>query len=329
MSHPTFATDFDQADVENMLCEPAVRVRLADLIGSAHDPTVTHLSPGTFQISGVTGDLILRFPRDEQQLSMLQVEEGVQNGMRHYVSVRIPDTSVLADIDACPAFAIHRMIPGKPLTSETYTRLLPEPRDRLVGDLAGFFRDTHAVPLDVACGWLGLAFDGEKRVAELAATRGKPLWFSTDAVTEMRPKLERILDDVQVALFGDTVRRFDALETDPANMVFGHGDMHGYNMAIGQDDLGPRLAGVFDLGCVGVLDVHEDFFRLSLISEDLLERVMALYSRLTGQMRSLNRDRIAIYFRAFLFYLMAEQSGEGLDHLKRLLRQHLRHYGDF
>lgn len=96
-------------------------------------------------------------------------------------------------------------------------------------------------------------------------------------------------------------------------------------MGIGQDDSGPRLVGVFDLGCVGILDIHEDFFRLSLISEDLLERVIARYSSLTGQDRFLDRQRIAVYHRAFLFYLIADQSGEGLEHPSRLLRLHLAH----
>ena len=329
MSRPTFAADFSQADVEQVLCEPAVRERVVDLASPDHDQTVTHLSRGTFLVSGAAGDFILRFPRDEQQLSMLQTEESVQNGMRGFVSARIPDTTVVIDIDACPAFAIHRLIPGRPLTSEEVEELLPEPRDRLAGDLVGFFRETHAVPLDVACGWLGLPFDGEETVFELATIRGKPMWFSADAVAEMRPELDRILDDDQMALFRDTVGRFNALEMYPANMVFGHGDMHGYNMAIGQDEQGPRLVGAFDLGCVGILDVHEDFFRLSLISEDLLERVMALYASLPGQKRLLSRDRIAVYYRAFLFYLMVGQSGEGLDHLKRLLHQHLEYYDGF
>jgi hypothetical protein len=65
-----------------------------------------------------------------------------------------------------------------------------------------------------------------------------------------------------------------------------------------------------------------------LISEDLLERVTAMYTGFPGHRRPLERDRIAIYYRAFLFYLMAEQSGSGIDHLQRLFRLHLEHYGE-
>ena len=68
-------------------------------------------------------------------------------------------------------------------------------------------------------------------------------------------------------------------------------------------------------------------FRLSLVSEDLVERVMAAYQALSSQARTLDRDRIATFYRAFLFHLMVGKTGERLDHLKRLLREHLVYYG--
>ena len=71
------------------------------------------------------------------------------------------------------------------------------------------------------------------------------------------------------------------------------------------------------------MDVHEDLFRLSLVSEELLERVIEMYHRLTDHARSIDRDRIAVYYRAFLFYLMVGKSGPRLGHLKRLLQTHL------
>jgi aminoglycoside phosphotransferase len=106
-------------------------------------------------------------------------------------------------------------------------------------------------------------------------------------------------------------------------MVFGHGDMHGHNMAVAEDASGLRLVGAFDLGCTGIMDVHEDLFRLSLVSEALLDRVIAGYHDLAGQTRSLDRGRLATYYCAFLFYLMDGTSGAGLQHLKRLLRTHI------
>jgi len=304
-----------------VLSTPQVSRRVGHDVGA--NARVTRLGTGTYQVAGSKGDFILRFPRDEAHLAMLKREEAIQRGLRARVTVIIPDTTVIADLDPSPAFAIHRMIPGQPLTSDCYAHLSPATRDRLVADLANFFRETHSVPLEVACEWLGIPFAGARTVAELAATQGKPTWFGPAAVAEMRPGLVPLLDDHQMALFEDTARRCEALETDSRLLVFGHGDLHGYNVAMADDDLGPRFAGAFDLGCAGILDVHEDFFRLSLVSEDLLERVIEAYQRLPGQWRALRWDRIAIYYRAFLFYLMAELPGETLGHLKALLQSHL------
>jgi hypothetical protein len=253
---------------------------------------------------------------------MLQREARVQRGLRDRVTARIPDTRVIDDLEGCPPFAVHTTIPGRPLTTDNYERASPEARGVLVADLARFFCETHSVPLSLACEWLGIAFDGERTVSELVATRGKPVWFSPGAVAEMRPKLMPLLDEGERHLFEDTVGRFVALDTAPGDMVFGHGDIHGYNVAIADDGGGPRLVGAFDLGCTGILDVHEDFFRLSLVSEPMLERVLEVYQGLLPAAGSLDRERIAVYYRAFLFCLMVGKVGEQLGHLKALLHRH-------
>ena len=329
MSGPIFASDLSEAEVAEIISAPRVSERLGHRIGV--DVRVTLLGGNTYKIAGSKGEFVVRFPRDKAHLSLLKKEESVQRGLKGRVTALIPDThviddAVIDDADGCPAFAIHHMIKGEPLESECYDHLSIEARDRLIGDLVTFFWETHAIGLEAACEWLGVPFDGERTVAELASTQGKPAWFSPDEVASMRPILATRLDDRQAALFKDTIRLFEALETDPAYMVFGHGDMHGYNMAIAEDRLGPMFVGAFDLGCAGILDIHEDFFRLSLISEDMLERVLEAYQRFPGQTRALKRDRIAIYYRAFLFYLMAEVPDEALDHLKSLLQKHIVYY---
>jgi hypothetical protein len=317
----TWLAEPSEAEVARIVALPAVRERLGDRVGEARQ--VIHLGGRAYQVAGSKGDYVVRFPGDAGQWSMLKREERVQRGLQGRVTARIPDTLVVDDVEGCPTFAIHRMIPGRPLTTADLDRLSPPERDRFVLDLVRFFDETHRVPLSVACTWLGIPFEGERTVAELAARWGKPAWFGPCAVADMRPRVLPLLDGREAALFEDTVCRFEALEPDPAWMVFGHGDMHGYNMAVAEGGLGLELVGAFDLGCTGILDVHEDFFRLSLVNEDLLDRVIETYQHLPWQRRSLRRERLAIYYRAFLFYLMDGKSGEGLAHLKRLLRVHL------
>lgn len=320
-----FVSDINTTDVAAIFRAPRVDERLGGRVGA--NPRVTHLQQMTYQVCGADGVFIVRFPVDEAHLAALKREESVQRRLRARVSLLIPDTEVIDDLDGYPAFAVHGMIPGEPLTSVGYAGLSTTARERLVRDLAGFFSDTHRIPLAVACEWLDMPFEGDGTPAKLASTFGKPTWFGPHSRAEIRATLMPLLDARERELLEDTIRLFEALETHPENMVFGHGDMHGYNMAIGKDEMGPRLVGAFDLGCTGILDVHEDFFRLSLISEDLLERVLETYHELTGRARALRRDRIAIYYRAFLFYLMAEQSGSDLSDLRKLLREHVRYYG--
>lgn len=311
-------SNITEAQVVRLFSSPLVNQRLASPIGADVRAVALSRRGDTYRVSGSNGDFIVRFPREASRLAALYREERIGRGLRGRVTLRLPDTQVVDDLEGIPPFAIHRMIPGEPLTTETYSQSAPPVRERLVGDLARFFRETHAIPLETACGWLDIPFDEE------LAARSKPSWFDPAAVRAMRPPLDEDL----AHLFEDTVRRFETLPVDPGCLVFGHGDIHGYNVAVGQDERGPKVIGFFDLECAGILDIHEDLFRLSLVSEELLEDVIAAYQALPGPDRPIDRGRIVLYYRAFLFYLMVGQTEEGLAHLKRLVRRHPDHGPD-
>lgn len=320
----TFLVDPDPARVLGLLSAPQMQERLVARIGQAAQ--VTHLGGTAFQVTGAGGAFVLRFPQTPGQLAMLEKEARVGRGLRGRLTARIPDTTVIDDLDGCPVLAIHAMLPGQPLTTEVYEDMSAQARDRFLDDLATFFCQTHRIALSTACKWLGIPFHGPGTIEELALRQGKPIWFNADAVADMRRPLASRLDEREKTLFEDTVRHFEALPVDPTWMVFGHGDMHGRNMALQEDDLGLKFAGAFDLGCTSILDIHEDFFRLSFIGEGLVDRILERYRHLCNPDRSLDRRRIAIYYRAFLFYLMADESSERLAHLSRLLRDHVTCY---
>ena len=276
-----------------------------------------------FQVSGPDGIFILRFPENEAQLDVLRKEERIRIGVRDRVRVLIPDTQILESEGVFPSFAIHRMIPGQPLTDTRLKGMSEAGRSQLVQDLTELFLSLHSIPLETACRWLGLEPTlGEDRL-ELANRFGKPMWFSPSAVLDLRGKLGERLNGSQQQIFEETVTVFQEIKVEPGYMVFGHGDLHGYNMAMLDVGRGCRLNGVFDLGCSGILDIHEDFFRISLVSEGLLDEILGSYQRITEMNKFLDRQRIGLYYRAFLFYLMAEQHGEGLRHLKTMLENHL------
>ena len=73
---------------------------------------------------------------------------------------------------------------------------------------------------------------------------------------------------------------------------------------------GYELGGIFDFEIAGILDIHEDFFRLYFVSSDLVDRVVSAYEE-THNQATLDRARIDLYWRAFLIYLMMENVGEG------------------
>ncbi len=287
---------------------------------------ISQVSGFTYQAAATNGDFIFRFPPNIDRYDLLKKEENIQKGLASRVTLIIPDTRVYDQAYGCPVFAVHKKIAGEPLESGLYDHLSAGVRYRLITDLANFFYQTHKIPLPTACEWLALQSWGETTAEVLAPLYGKLEWFDSKTVTFIGQTLANVLEEEQINLFNETVEAFNGLPTDAHDLVFGHGDLHGYNMAIEMDELGPKLTGVFDFGCAGILDVHEDFFRLSLISEDLLERVVYIYQNFSHQQRILNRRRLAIYYRAFLFLLMAEQVDGNLKPLIDLLSKHVNYY---
>jgi hypothetical protein len=299
---------------------------LSELTGAVTG--VERLGELAYRASAERGEFVVRFAQDEAGLAGLEKEARVQRGLRERVTARLPDTRVFRGGPGFPPLAIHRLVPGQPLTTELLEGMSPPALDRLARDLVQFFAETHAVPLGLAADWLGLP-PGEARAPEaLAKAVGKPAWFTPCDTREIRRRLEPALAPGELALFDRTAAEMAALPVDPGWLVFGHGDLHGFNMAITWDALGAKFSGAFDLGCAGILDLHEDFFRLSLVSEALLERVLAAYQERTEGQRSIERGRLALYYRAFLFYLMAEfPPGSGRqEHLRRMLEEHLDYF---
>jgi aminoglycoside phosphotransferase len=323
-----FATTLSDAYVRRLLADPAVLAALPHALGEVHAIEAQENRPRVLAVRAGEGDFILRFPADEAGLATLLKEEAVQRALHPRVTLRIPDTAVIrpAPDTGLPCFAIHTLIAGGDLSTAAYLGMSTACRDRLTDDLATFFCQTHAVPLAEACVWLGI--EGSADAALLAARYGKPAWFSGAAAAAMAAVLRPHLPPRLLDVLADTAQRFEALPRLPELLVFGHGDLHGFNMAVVEDTIGPRLAGAFDLGNAGVLDVHEDFFRLNLMSEDLLARTVDRYRQLTAARPAIDRSRIEVYYRAFLYYLMDEWvrgcRWDDVAHIRGMIERHLR-----
>ena len=331
-----FATTLTEGDVARLLSSPELAGPAGSLVGPCPRVRLLRGRGQVFAVAGPAGEFVVRFPADEAALSRLRHEERVRRGMGRVVPVRVPDTRVVVPGDGQPVFAIHRMIPGKDWEHYRYEDLSDEARSALAADLIGFLHATHSVPLSDACEWLGIGYTGESTRKELARLEGKPGWFAPANVAEIGRRLLHRLDGELTDLFEDTAERFERLEALPEHMVFGHGDLHGGNLALVEDGIGPRLVGVFDLENAGILDIHYDFCRLNLIDDDLQDRVVVGYRALHERSRPLDGNRIEIYSRAFLLYLMGEQpEADGrisvarlanYQSLVELLRRHVEHH---
>ena len=233
-----------------------------------------------FSVANADGRFVVRLARNEEHLATLRREEAVAAGLRGRVDLLVPDTR----LEQTPSghVAVHRLIDGGPLTDELWAEMTEEARARLVADLVRLYHQTHAIPLEEACGWLRIEWRGQETLLALTESTGKPCWFSPELCQEMPGRLGPHLDGGLRRVMLDTIERFAVLPRRLEYMVFGHGDLHGYNMAIARDEVGPRLRGVFDLGCTGIMDVHEDLFRLELAARGLLAEVVGEYEALTS-----------------------------------------------
>ena len=125
-------------------------------------------SGSTYQALTSNGDFIFRFPPDIHKYNLLRKEEKVQKGLTGRINLKIPDTRVYDQAYGCPIFAIHTMIPGKPLEPGLYEHLSSGARYRLITDLANFFYQAHRIPVSLACQWLDIQDWGESTAEVLA-----------------------------------------------------------------------------------------------------------------------------------------------------------------
>jgi aminoglycoside phosphotransferase (APT) family kinase protein len=256
-----------------------------------------------YEVRSRAGRCVIRFPQNHFQEIDISREATLCGALRSRVCLEIPHITFFAAQDARPACAVYPWIEGEPLTTDMYQTMSAETRQRLVDDLADFLAATHAVDLQEAARWCGLS--GFCPTPDVVTRLGKPDWF---AATQAKADalLKPHLDEGLATLLDQTSAAFDALESRGDDPVFGHGDLHGFNLAMRPTREGFRLGGIFDFGSAGIQDMHIDFFRLNFIGTDLLRRVVQAYEERTGGRRRLDPARIEIYWRAFLFYLMAE-----------------------
>ncbi len=306
----------DRLQVEQFLARPQIIESLSRWVAGTWRVELLSDDPGrgvVYRMHSGQGGCVLRFPLDEMQAAALRQESRIAQGLCPLVRMDIPETRFFPAENDRPAYSVHQWIDGEPLMTEMYVRMAEESRHKLAHDLAEFLVTLHSVDLAEVATWYT-----DETLAHPPSGYGKPQWFDGRLRAGIPEVLNPHLEPNLVSAVAETIHGFETLAVDGKELALCHGDIHGYNLAMRPSAQGYELGGVFDFEIAGILDAHEDFFRLYFVSADLVERVVDAYEGKRGQV-TLDRARVRLYWRAFLIYLMMENVGHDLFQLYKNL----------
>ncbi len=244
----------------------------------------------------IGGQFIAKFPESAEAEAALRREASLLALVAPKLTLPVPQMTLH---EGPPVFSLHGKLHGDTLDREGYARLNDPARQALALDVARFFAELHAIPLETArAAGAGDLEAWDTRDATLA-----PLW----------PHLPEEMRDVA----RDAIADYRRLPPDPLGDVYGHFDAHGWNMAF--DHAAGRLAGIFDFADSGIGSPHREFVQLSLIDPDLAVRSIAAYEAMTGRALETRRIFLLVAAQRLSELAGALESGEGVDLARRFV----------
>lgn len=290
----------EPSQVKRLLERPEIQQMLGDRIqgGVALELRSDSLDRGfVYKVESGSGVHIVRFPVNQEQEIAYQLEQSLTEYLKDRVSISIPDTVFYARSEKMPAMAVHTWVHGDPLTTEIYEKMTLEQRKKLVRDLTEFFLSVHKIDIEEAARVCRLVVPTELK---------GPEWFNAGVRSRVSLLPRETLGAKIHAELHDVLQAFEVLFVGSVDLVLAHGDVHGFNLAMSSDTEGPKLSGIFDFGCAGILDVNEEFFRLNFISPTLTRDVVTNYRDRAKETSAISPDidRIDLYWKGFLLYLI-------------------------
>jgi len=98
---------------------------------------------GQVNLAIITPTWVYRFAKDTAGQSLLRHEATVLDVVRQYVELAVPAFEFVAD-----DFVTYPLIPGEPLLRDDILTWSVLEQDRLLGQLAQFLQQMHAIPHD-------------------------------------------------------------------------------------------------------------------------------------------------------------------------------------
>ena len=169
-------------------------------------------------------------------------------------------------------FSWHPKLLGETFMPDHYQAMDEARKDQTASDIADLFVAMHNLPPDqVRKAGIGAVYD----------------FFPRDAMIG----LQDILADDLKDQFEKAMADWSDLTVEDTDLVPGHFDVHGWNMAF--DAKAQRVAGVFDFADCGIGDRAREFSPLNGVSADLTRRVMDHYQARTGL--AVSWERVCLY----------------------------------
>ncbi len=244
----------------------------------------------------VDGVWIFRFPRYAQALERLEIEALILGAVAPYVTLEIPAPVYLAleGREAGTAFLGYRRIEGEPLWRETYRALERAPEhavalDRLAGQLAGFLRELHGVPVT------------EVSAAVAEAGYELPRDDTYDVCADLYQRMrEKLFPHMRPDARDWAADHFETFLGQAANFeyepVLKHSDFGTSNILF--DPASGCVWGILDFGSACLGDPAYDFAGLlSSYGEGFLWRCAPVYPELEGFL-----PRVRFYQGTFALY---------------------------
>ena len=238
----------------------------------------------------IDGRIIAKFPSGAEAEEALRREARLLEAVRPRVRMPVP---AMVLHEGPPLFSLHEKLPGRRLERSDYLQLEGPARDRLVRDLAGFFADLHAIPVETM----------------RAAGAERAEWWDTQPQT-LEPVWAALPADVRGQAFA-AVEDYRSLRFAPEHDVYGHFDAHGWNMAF--DRARSRLGGIFDFADSGFGPPEREFVQLSLTHPELARLAIDAYEEIAR--REIDRRRVFLLAAAQRLseFAGALETGEGLE----------------
>lgn len=241
-------------------------------------------------------DLIFRFPRFPEGLELLEREVALLSAIQDRVTLAVPAPLYvnLLPREVGRVFCGYRLIPGEPLQRDLVATLDEATLVRIAGQLTGFLRELHAVP-----------------VAELLPGLPRPDWRLRWESLFQRLR-EAVWPHLEPAVREQLRQEFARFLTQQRNFAFTPALIHG-DFATGNILFDPHagaVTGVIDFGSAGLGDPALDYATLLVYGEEFARHCIAAYPAI-GEAAALERARF--YHRTFAL----QEALYGVEHGNR------------